>query len=86
MNSNTHLTLLHHFSILPDPRKTAHNRMRHELLDIIIIAILATICGADSWVEIAVFGRKKEKWLKQFLKLENGIPSHDTFGRVFSLP
>ena len=59
--------------------------VRHELLDIVIIAILAVICGADSWVEIAAFGREKEKWLKQFLKLPNGIPSHDTFGRIFSL-
>jgi DDE_Tnp_1-associated len=48
MNSNTNLTLLDHFGILPDPRKTNHNRIRHELLDIIIIAILAVICGADS--------------------------------------
>lgn len=48
MNSNTNLTLLDHFSILPDPRKTNHNRIRHELLDIIIITILAVICGADS--------------------------------------
>lgn len=85
MNSTTRFTLLDHFSILPDPRKTNHSRIRHELLDIIIIAILAVICGADSWVEIAAFGRKKEKWLKRFLKLPNGIPSHDTFGRVFSL-
>jgi predicted transposase YbfD/YdcC len=85
MNSITNISLIEHFSILPDPRKTDHGMVRHELLDIIIIAILAVICGADSWVEIAQFGREKETWLKQFLKLENGIPSHDTFGRIFSL-
>ncbi len=85
MSSNRRITLIEHFSILPDPRKTDHGMVRHELLDIVIIAILAVICGADSWVEIAAFGREKEKWLKQFLKLPNGIPSHDTFGRIFSL-
>lgn len=78
-------TLLEHFSVLPDPRQADHNKTRHELLDIVVIAILAVISGADSWVEIETFGRKKEKWLKQFLKLENGIPSHDTFGRIFSI-
>jgi DDE_Tnp_1-associated len=58
MNSTTNLTLLQHFSILPDPRKTGHGMVRHELLDVVIIAILAVICGADSWVEIAVANRK----------------------------
>jgi DDE_Tnp_1-associated len=53
------------------------------LLDIIIIAIYATIFGADGWVEIEQFGIGKEAWLKTILELPNGIPSHDTFGRVF---
>lgn len=78
-------TLLEHFSVLPDPRQTDHNKTRHILLDIVVIAILAVISGADSWVEIETFGRKKEKWLRQFLELPNGIPSHDTFGRIFSI-
>jgi len=56
----------------------------HQLLEIIVIAICAVICGADDWVEIAAWGNEKEMWLKQFLELANGIPSHDTFGRVFS--
>lgn len=79
------ISLIEHFSVLPDPRKTDHGKMEHPLLPIIIIAVLAVICGADSWVEIASFGREKKAWLKTFLDLENGIPSHDTFGRVFSL-
>lgn len=77
-------TLLHHFSELEDPRLSNHN-FRHELSDILIIAILATICGADNWVEVARFGKAKEDWLRTFLKLPHGIPSHDTFGRLFSL-
>ncbi len=85
MNSIKHSALIEHFSVLSDPRKTDHGMIRHELKDIIIIAILATISGADGWVEIEEFGRKKKKWLKQFLELPNGIPSHDTFGRVFSI-
>ena len=56
----------------------------YKLLDIIAIAICATICGADSWVHIEMFGRSKEEWFRTFLELPGGIPSHDTFGEVFS--
>ena len=56
----------------------------HSLLDIITIAICAVICGADTWVHVAMFGRSKEEWFRTFLDLPNGIPSHDTFGNVFS--
>jgi predicted transposase YbfD/YdcC len=77
--------ILEHFRVLPDPRKADHNRIQHELLDVIVIAILAVICGADTWGEIQEFGETKEEWLKQFLKLPNGVPSHDTFGRIFSI-
>ncbi len=56
----------------------------HHLLDIITIAICAVICGADSWVEVEAFGNAKLRWLRTFLALPNGIPSHDTFGRVFA--
>ena len=56
----------------------------HRLLDMLAIALLGVICGAESWVEIAIFGRCKEEWLRTFLRLPNGIPSHDTFGRVFA--
>ena len=69
---------------MDDFRLQNHN-FRHKLSDILIIAVLGTICGADGWVEIERFGLAKEEWLTTFLELPNGIPSHDTFGRVFSL-
>ena len=69
------------FRELPDPRKNNH---RHLLMDILTIALMAVICGADTWTAVAAYGRAKEKWLKTFLQLQNGIPSHDTFGRVFA--
>ena len=67
---------------MEDPRQG--RRKDHLLLDIIIAAICTVICGADGWVAIEVFGKAKKKWLRKFLKLANGIPSHDTFGRVFA--
>ncbi len=70
-----------HFGKLPDPRGP---NIEHLLFDIVVLAILGTICGADGWVEIEQFGQQKLTWLKQFLRLPNGIPSHDTFGRVFA--
>jgi len=72
------------FSDLEDPRAADRNK-RHNLEDIFAIVILATICGADNWVEIAEFGQAREDWLRDFLELPHGIPSHDTLGRVFSL-
>ena len=80
---NVPLSIMERFEILEDPR-TGHAR-RHELLDIIVITLCAVICGADNWVEIEEFGKAKEEWFRRFLKLPHGIPSHDTFGRVFSL-
>ena len=70
-----------HISGLTDPRGP---NIDHLFFDIIAIAILGTICGADGWVEIEQFGHQKLNWLSQYLLLPNGIPSHDTFGRVFS--
>jgi predicted transposase YbfD/YdcC len=75
--------LISYFSIIKDPR--IGNHTRHKLIDIIVIAVLGTICGADTWIEMEKYGKAKEKWLSTFLELPNGIPSHDTFGRVFSL-
>ena len=72
-----------HFANLPDPR--SDHTKQHLLLDIIVIAFSAILCGADSWVEVEAFGEAKLDWLRRFLPLPNGIPSHDTFGRVFSL-
>lgn len=69
------------FGDIHDPR--VQGRCDYPLLEIIFIAICAVIAGADGWTEIETFGKSKEKWLKQFLLLEKGIPSHDTFGDVF---
>lgn len=76
-------TFLEPFSGLQDPRRLGHNHL-HQLNDILAIAILATICGADNWVEMEEFAVSKEDWLRTFLALPNGIPSHDTFARVFA--
>jgi predicted transposase YbfD/YdcC len=72
-----------HFSQVTDPRKD--RTKDHKLIDIIAIAICAVICGAEGWVDMELYGKSKEPWLRTFLELPNGIPSHDTFGRVFSL-
>jgi predicted transposase YbfD/YdcC len=72
---------LRFFNDLPDPR--AANYV-HRLGDLFAIAIVAVICGADSWVDVAMFAQSKRSWLGTFLDLEHGIPSHDTFGRVFA--
>ena len=70
------------FSQIDDPR-SRHGK-RHDLMEIIFITICAVICGAERWADVELFGRSKSDWLKRFLNLPNGIPSHDTFGRVFS--
>jgi predicted transposase YbfD/YdcC len=70
------------FSNMEDPR--SNQGRRHALPDLIVIAITAVICNADGWEDIAVFGRSKQKWFQTFLELPHGIPSHDTFGRVFA--
>lgn len=74
--------LLEYFVNLPDPR--IERCKQHELIDIIAIAILATICGAEHLTEMEQFGIAKQDWLKTFLNLKNGIPTHDTFARVFA--
>jgi predicted transposase YbfD/YdcC len=71
------------FGDLEDPR--VEGRCAYGLIEIITIAICAVIAGADSWTDVETFGKSKAAWLKQFLDLDNGIPSHDTFGDVFSL-
>ena len=76
-------SIVAHFSTLEDPRCAL--KRRHLLSDMIAIALSGVLCGADGWVQIAQFGRAKQAWLEQFLELPNGIPAHDTFGRVFSL-
>ncbi len=76
------MTLQEHFAPLEDPR--VERTKRHQLVAIISIALCAVICGADTWVDIEEFGHAKRAWLETFLDLPNGIPSHDTFGRVFA--
>jgi predicted transposase YbfD/YdcC len=70
-----------YFSVISDPRKSINKR--HKLIDIIVISICATLSGCEDFTEISVYGESKEEWLKTFLELPNGIPSHDTFTRVF---
>ena len=71
-----------YFGTLPDPR-VARTRV-HRLSDLVTIALCAVVCGANDWVAVETFGRAKEAWLRTFLALPGGIPSHDTFGRVFA--
>lgn len=82
MSRSHELALASYFATVDDPR--IERTKAHKLLDIIIITICAVICGADDWVGVAEFGTSKAAWLKEFLDLPNGIPSHDTFGRVFA--
>jgi predicted transposase YbfD/YdcC len=76
-------TLSEHFGKVTDPR--VDRTKEHKLIDILAIAICAIICGAEGWVDVELFGKSKQPWLATFLELPNGIPSHDTFGRVFSM-
>lgn len=76
------LTISDYFGEIKDPR--IERTKRHKLIDIITITICAVISGADTFVEIEEYGKAKHKWLKQFLQLPNGIPSHETFSRVFA--
>ena len=76
------ITIADHFGKMEDPR--VEWSIQHKLIDIITIAICAVICAADTWVDIEAYGLAKSEWLKQFLELPNGIPSHDTFARVFA--
>jgi len=75
--------LVSYFLVLSDPRVL--KRSRHKLIDILVIAVSAVICGARGWEDIEIWGNQREQWLKTFLELPNGIASHDTFARVFSI-
>jgi predicted transposase YbfD/YdcC len=83
MSEPISLSLFDSLEQVPDPRR--ERTKLHQLVDILIIAVCATICAAETWEEIEEFGRAKEGWFKKFLALPNGIPSHDTFRRVFLL-
>jgi predicted transposase YbfD/YdcC len=82
MGTNPAVSIDKHFANIKDPR--IERTKRHQLIDILIIAICAVICGADNWEEVLLFGEAKRAWFKTFLALPNGIPSHDTFWRVFA--
>ena len=75
-------SFLNHFEILRDPR--IKRSKQHLLIDIVVIAILAVISGVEGWVGVEIFGKAKYEWLKGFLRIPNGIPSHDTFSQVFA--
>ena len=79
---NRDVSIAHYFASLPDPR--IDRTKKHSLTDILVIALCAVIAGADSWEEIERFGKAKEGWLRRSLALPNGIPSHDTFYRLFA--
>jgi predicted transposase YbfD/YdcC len=82
MSDRPATSISEHFGTLTDPR--VERSKDHLLVDIITIAVCGVICGADGWVAIETFGREKVEWLRTFLALPGGIPSHDTFGRVFA--
>jgi predicted transposase YbfD/YdcC len=82
METSPILALQAHFAKVDDPR--VERTRLHRLIDILVIAMCAVICGAESWDDIAEFGKVRQDWFATFLELPNGIPSHDTFNRVFA--
>jgi DDE_Tnp_1-associated/Transposase DDE domain len=76
--------ILEAFAELPDPRREHPNKL-HKLIDIVVIAVCGTLAKCDGWEEIADYGVEKQDFFKRFLELANGIPSHDTFNRVFAI-
>lgn len=81
MNHSSESPFLKNLDCIKDPR---HHNTHHLLHDLLMIALCAIISGADSWVQVAEYGRSKVEWFKEFLELPNGIASHDTFGRLFA--
>ena len=72
-----------YFAHLPDPRRETRNKL-HKLHDLLMIVLCAVLSGVEDWVGMSDFAAEKEAWLRSFLELPNGIPSHDTFGRAFA--
>jgi predicted transposase YbfD/YdcC len=83
MDGKTSFALITILERVTDPR--VKRTRKHDLMELLVLAICGAIAGCDSWVEIAAFAQTRIDWFRQFLKLRNGIPSHDTFARVFSL-
>jgi predicted transposase YbfD/YdcC len=78
------VSIMPFFQDLPDPRRDGRNK-KHRLIDVLVTALCGVIAGCESAVEIEAYGREKRAWLKTFLALEHGIPSHDTFSRVLQM-
>ena len=78
---NTNSLFSSYFGIIKDTRQQA--KVRHKLIDILFIAVAATIANAGDWKEIEIFAKKREEWFRNFIEIPNGIPSHDTFERTF---
>ncbi len=83
MTNRAAQSITQHFAAVKDPR--IGNAKRHLLSDILVMAICAAICGADTWVEVELWAKANRQWLRTFLALPNGVPSHDTLGRVFAI-
>lgn len=81
-NAHPHLSLIDELKTIGDPRMD--RTKDHDLIDILVIAVCALLCAAESFNDMEDFGKAKEDWFRTFLKLRNGIPSHDTFNRVFA--
>lgn len=82
MDVNAPRGVLRFFADMQDPR--SNRGRRHDLLDMIVICICAILCGANGWTDVALFGLSREAWFATFLRLPHGIPSRDTFARVFA--
>ena len=80
MESENKLRLADVFVSIRDPRQ--RRKVEHDLVEVLVIAVNAVLVGADTFVEIELWAKEKQDWLRQYLKLEKGIPSHDTFGRL----
>ena len=82
MQTHPKLSLIEHFEVIKDPRV---NRTKdHALIDVLVIAVCTLLCGGETFNDMEDFGAAKKEWFRTFLVLTNGIPSHDTFNRVFA--
>ena len=83
METESKLRLADVFVSITDPRQAG--KVTHDLVELLVVAVSAVLVGADTFVEIELWARERIDWLSRYLRLENGIPSHDTFGRLFGL-
>ena len=83
METGKPVSLAAAFSVIVDPRIVG--RSTHDLVEMLVVAVCATLCGADNFVDMELWAKERLEWLRQFMKLEHGIASHDTMGRVFGM-